>query len=1113
MLRFKKIDEMFFHQIILFMVIIFWFVSCKNEKTQTKDVNGSGRIFQSLSSDVTNINFLNGVKNSPEFNIFSYRNFYNGGGVAIGDLNNDGLSDIYFTSNMGDNKLYINEGNLKFKDITATAGVADSDKWSTGVSLVDINNDGYLDIYVCNAGYRSDGDTKNTLYINNKDLTFTEKAKEYGLDEDGYTTHAAFFDYDQDGDLDVYILNNSFIPVNTLNYSNARNLRAKDWAVKDFLKGGGDKLLRNDNNKFVDVSEEAGIYGSLIGFGLGVTVGDVDGDLYPDIYVSNDFFERDYLYINQKNGTFKEELEQCISHLSTSSMGADMGDLNNDGCPEIFVTDMLPNDEYRLKTTTTFDNINVHNLKVKNGFYHQYLQNSLQVNDCNGKFDETAFYSGVAGSDWSWGALMFDADQDMHTDIFVCNGIYHDVIDQDFIDFFANDVIQKMALEGKKKQLDSIINRMPSIPIQNVAFRNMGELKFKNSSDDWGLTEKTFSNGAAYGDLDNDGDLDLVINNVNQPALIYQNNSREIFKSNFIGLKLVGDGRNTFAIGAICKVYLKNEILTQQLIPNRGFQSSMDLKLVYGLGQNATVDSIQIIWPDGQKSTLKDIKVNQYHTILKNTATTNVLAQFNIKPIFSTSKIVLPAHKEDDHIDFYYERNTPMMLSKEGPKIANGDINGDGIEDIYFCAAAGYAGKIFLGTKTGYKESIQHIFEKFKDWEDTEAVFFDADGDNDLDLFVGSGGNARPQGSRELQDRLYINDRGNFSIDVRALPPNGYNTSVALPLDFDNDGDLDIFVGSRSFPGEYGISPRSFIYKNNGKGMFTEILGSNRKLSEMGMVTDATWGDMDGDNQDELIIVGEWMTPLVMTYQNHQFKEKEIPALKDLSGFWQSVHLIDLDDDGFKDLILGNSGTNGYLQDEKYLPLKLLIADFDKNGMPEKILSRTVNSKEMPIMMKRDVMDQLAILKKKNLKHVEYANKSIQELLGKEVDEAMTKSVTTTKSYIMYNNGKKGHTLEPFCYQAQLSSINDVLYEDVNADGLGDLVLVGNLYGFQPQFGALDANRGLVLINTKTKRSFVPLQNSKSGLNIRGKARQILKSNNRYIVTRNNDFPFIFEKN
>lgn len=1091
------------------IILIFTVIASCNKKP-----NNDNTLFSNLPSDKTNIFFQNTVKNTPDFNIFSYRNFYNGGGVAIGDLNNDGLQDIYFTSNMGENKLYINEGNLKFKDITQTAGVADSNKWSTGVALVDINSDGWLDIYVCNAGYRSQGNTKNTLYINNHDLTFTEKAEEYGLDEDGYTTHAAFFDFDMDGDLDVYILNNSFIPVNTLNYSNARNLRAKDWNVKDFLKGGGDKLLRNDNGKYTDVSERAGIYGSLIGFGLGVTVGDVDNDGWPDIYVSNDFFERDYLYINQKNGTFKEELEIRISHLSTSSMGADMADLNNDGCPEIFVTDMLPYNEYRLKTTTTFDNINVHDLKVKNGFYNQYLQNSLQVNNGSGQFDETAFFSGVAGSDWSWGALLFDADQDLMTDIFVCNGIYHDVIDQDFIDFFANDVIQKMALNGKKEQLDSIINKMPSTPIQNMAFRNNGRMKFSNVSNEWGLSEKTFSNGAAYGDLDNDGDLDLVINNVNQPALLYKNNAREIHKNDFIGLQLIGDEKNPFAIGSSCKVYINDTILSQQLIPNKGFQSSVDLRLVFGLGKNSKIDSVIINWPDTKRSKILNLPINQYHKIskLSDHSTANINKNVE-KKLFVQSNEDFPKHIENNHVDFYFERNIPMMLSKEGPKIAMGDVNNDGKNDLYFCGAAGQAGALYIGLKKGFKFTKQTIFNEFKEWEDTEAVFFDVDGDKDLDLFVGSGGNSMQIGSRELQDRIYINDgSGNFSIDTRALPPNGYNTSVAIPFDFDNDGDLDIFVGSRSYPGEYGMSPRSYIYQNNGKGSFVDILAQIKELSNPGMVTDAAWGDIDGDKKNELIIVGEWMAPLILNYVNNRWVKKEVdPSFNNLNGFWQSVHLSDFDKDGRIDILLGNSGNNGYLQDERYLPLTLYINDFDNNGMPEKLMSRQVEGKDMPISTKRDMVEQLSILKKKNLKHKEYADKSIQELFGDQLKKATHKTITTTKSYIAYNKGSKGFLLKELCEQAQWSSINDVLMEDINEDNYIDLIIVGNLNGFQPQFGALDANKGLVLLNNK-KGDFIPAASTNTGLNIKGKSRQIIKTNGLYIVARNDDFPYIFER-
>lgn len=1054
----------------------------------------------------TGINFTNTVQHTKDFNIFSYRNFYNGGGVAIGDVNNDGFSDVFFTANMGANKLYLNKGNWQFEDISIKAGFAEEKKWSTGVAMADINGDGWLDIYVCNAGYENGQVPENKLYINNRNLTFTDSTEAYGLgNRGGYCTHAAFFDYDLDGDLDVFIVNNSFIPVNTLNYANKRNLRAKDWPVADFLKGGGDKLLRNDNGKFVDVSQETGIYGSLISFGLGVTVGDVNGDRYPDVYVSNDFFERDYLYINQGGRGFKDELEQRTHHTSLSSMGADLADINNDGSPELFVTDMLPDDDYRLKTTTSFENIDVYNLKLRNGFYHQYTQNTLQLNNGKGQFSDIAFYSGVAASDWSWGGLMFDADNDGLNDLYVCNGIYNDVTDQDFIDFFSNEQ-QRMVLTGEKQQVDNIISKMPSNPVPNKAFRNLGNFHFADAGNAWGLSKPSFSNGAAYGDLDNDGDLDLVVNNVNEPAFVYRNNARQLDSTNnYLAVDLRGTGKNPFAIGSTIRISAGEETIIRQVISSRGFQSSVDHKQVIGLGKRR-IDKVEVVWPNGKVTDFGALAVNKLH-ILKQGS--EIIAGENAVQDPPKGYTLMgqdfDKHSEDDYIDFYYERAIPVMLSREGPRGAVGDVNGDGLDDVVIGGAAGQAAQLYIQAAKGFAKKKEPAFEQTAQFEDVCMLLFDCDNDKDLDLIVGSGGNNVASASKEIQNRLYKNDgKGNFVLAPEALPANLHNTGVIIAEDFDGDGDQDLFVGGRNVPQSYGVSPKSYVYLNNGSGRFSDVTSTVAPaLAEPGLITGAVWANVWGDAKKELVIVGEWASPRIFAFNGKVFNEVNT-NLNGLFGWWQTLAAGDVDGDGDTDLVLGNIGENFYLRPDSSHPVKLWLNDFDQNGSIDKIITRTVNGRDVPVFMKREITDMLPSLKKQNLKNIDYGRKSIQELITKEtIAKSLVKQFNYASSVIAYNNGDGQFTVSPFAAGVQFSSVNAVCITSAKEGG-GGILLGGNRFAFAPQFSRLDASPGFYI----SKDKMLPLATT-------GEVRDILEikigDDKFFLFLRNNDKPVMYK--
>ncbi|HEX5169499.1 MAG TPA: VCBS repeat-containing protein [Cyclobacteriaceae bacterium] len=1097
--------------VVFSLVCLFISTQCSHSSKDT--------LFISLPSSATGIDFVNSLAYDDEFNIYTYRNFYNGGGVALGDINNDGLLDIYFTSNQKINRLYLNKGNFQFEDITEKAGVGGTHTWSTGVSMADVNGDGWLDIYVCNSGGVKGDNRQNELFINNGNLTFAEKGQEFGVDNTGLTTHAAFFDYDHDGDLDLYILNNSYVSVGEFNLMKVERPRRDPH--------GGDKLLRNDNGKFVDVSAEAGIYGSIIGFGLGVTVGDVNKDGWLDVYVSNDFFERDYLYINQRNGTFKEQLTRSIKSISMSSMGADLADINNDTWPDIFVTDMLPATNDRIKSVTTFQNWDIYKYNVENGYHHQFVRNCFQLNDGDTTFSEIGRLLGVQATDWSWGALMFDMNNDGRRDIFVANGIYKDLTNQDYLQYIANTEVVKTFFTQEDIDYQQMIEAIPSNKIPNSAFQNMGNLTFVDRAKEWGLGMPSFSNGSAYGDFDNDGDLDLIVNNVNMPAFVLKNRANEMTKNNFLKFILRGEGRNTNAIGASITINADSLQLFGEQMPMRGFQSSVDPRPNFGLGSIDVVDKVVVVWPSGKITELKDVRANQTLVLNEAEASVNQLKDGNdkIDPMLKDVSHTIGIdyrHKENEFVDFDHDHLIFHMLSTEGPHIAKGDVNGDGLEDFYIGGAKDSEGAMYIQNgRGGFQRINQQTFEKDKVFEDTDCVFLDVEHDGDLDLYVCSGGNEFDAESRQLQDRLYINDGlGNFSKGEGRLPDVVTAvTSCVVPADYDRDGDLDLFIGTRVKPRFYGMPVNGFILNNDGTGHFTDVTGEIAPgLHHIGLITSATWSDIDGDKDSDLVVVGEWMPITIFKQDNGKFANVTATSGLDKSnGLWNRIAGADVDHDGDIDFVVGNHGLNSKLKSSVEKPLQMYTGDFDESGDVEQIICMYYGDTSYPLVLRHDLVKQLQGLKKKYLRYEDYKNETIGDIFSNDQLRKATQSdVYQLQTSILINDGKGNFKIRALPIEAQFSPVFGILLQDLDTDGNVDIFLGGNLYGAKPEIGRYDASHGQ-LFSGNGRGDFKYIPQNQSGLKIDGEVRDIVSIdlNGRpfLLVARNNNTLLIFQVN
>ncbi|MHA4738086.1 VCBS repeat-containing protein [Dyadobacter sp. MSC1_007] len=1084
-------------------------LSCsRKEDTQEYD-------FDLLTPERTGIDFANTLKPTKDFNIFYYMYFYNGGGVGAGDFNNDGLVDLCFSANQEPNRIYMNKGGLKFEDVTKQANINTGKGWSNGVSVVDINQDGMLDIYISQVGDFEKMKGHNLLFvcreINKEGIpVYEEKSGEYGLDLVVFGTQAMFFDYDLDGDLDMFQLNHSVHQNGTFG---RRDLFANTYHPKS-----GDKLFRNDGGKFKEVSKMAGIHSSALGYGLGLGVGDINFDGYPDMYIGNDFHENDYLYINQKNGTFSDQTDSSLMHTSQFSMGVDIGDLNNDIFPEIVSLDMLPSDYEILKKSEGEDMYSIFKYKIRQGYNYQFARNNLQYNNGNGTFSEIGTYAGVHATDWSWAALFTDFDNDGLKDLFISNGIPKRMNDTDYIKFVSDDVVQEKIRNKNFDENDpGLADKLPEIKLPNRFFRNKGDLSFDDLGGAIRNDRISYSNGAIYADLDNDGDVDIVTNNINEKAFVYENlNDKKPAGNDHLRLYLKGEKGNLNAVGAKCLVFKKDQVLSYEKFPVRGFQSSMEVPLTIGLGKKSEVDSVMVIWPGNRYQVLKV-------SALKDSLS---LDYTDALPLFSYEKFksagnsrayafediagklgIDVKHEENNFIEFDRNSLIPFEVTAEGPALAIADINHDGLEDIYMGSSKMMQSHLYLQTASGkFRESVQAALRRDSTYEEVDATWTDVNGDRHPDLVVATGGNEYSNNSPYQMPRVYLNDgKSNLTVKADAFLGVFATASCAVPFDFTGDGVIDLFIGGRAVPLNYGEIPRSYLLKNDGTGKFTDVTKQyGAELASIGYVKSGQLADLDKDGDQDLVLALEWGGICMLQNDGKTFSKKMLTPKK---GWWNFAMPYDFDGDGDLDILAGNLGLNSRLKATDRQPVKMYINDFDGNGRKEPILMSYLNGKESLFPTKLEMEKQMPAIRKKYTYAAEFARTSIVDLVGEDkLKNAQVLTADYFQNAVLVNDGKGNFQLKPLPFRAQWSPFYDAHIVDANGDKLPDVLIMGNFYECNIQMGRYDADYGTVLINKGNCDFTVEPIN---GLQIKGQVKRLkeikLKSGTAIVAARNDD--------